>query len=293
MKSFILLSLLLSPVFAHAELIMDRVAKVLPGKTLSSESLILLAKTGRVLRSTNTKAIQELSEVSLNNNNVSFIEENDQILSYVQESTSENNPVLDQFYDRSLPSFSVSTLPTSSRYSDANYIPTNFQSVNDVQKLMDQLKINEKSKSECYQRAHLWAIEMVQMANIQSEKVFLFFSEKYMREYNFHWWFHVAPLVLINNQERVVDPSFFDQPADMQTWVNFFMHSHPTCKTVSNYSDYDNHQEEEYCFLRKLPMYYFEPTEVEARDEKGEVISDWIEGQVSQAYGTLLPWWKR
>src|SRR5690348_16271157 len=81
--------------------------------------------------------------------------------------------ILDRYYDSTLPSFSVTEQPTDIRYTDENYVPTNFTSTDDVQRLMDQLKINEKSKAECYQRAHLWSIEMLQMAKVKSGKVFL------------------------------------------------------------------------------------------------------------------------
>jgi len=197
------------------------------------------------------------------------------------------------YFDDDLPRYKIETTDTSIRYSDENYIPSNLTSMADAQKLMNRLKDNLKSNSQCFQRAHLWSMEMNQMAKIRSQKVFLFFTEKYRYEFGFHWWFHVAPFVLINGEEYVIDPRFFDKPVDMQTWSNFFMPSHPVCKTLSNYRNYKEY--DEYCYLRKLPMYYFEPTEVEGRDFNSIVINDWIEAQVYSGYNALknAPWWKR
>lgn len=286
---------LLFPVITHAELIQDRIAKVLPGNSAGKESLILLAETGRVLRTKNLGTTQVLAEKTQNSEGITFVVENGDILSYAIDKSTQGDPVLEAYHDDTLPSFSPATIPTDIRYTDKSYAPTNFKNLSDVQKLMSQLKDNLKSRSECYQRAHLWSIEMYQMAQVKSQKVFLFFSEKYMREYRFHWWFHVAPFVLVNSQERVVDPRFFSAPMDTYSWSSNFLKNHPVCKVISHYRDYENHQQDEYCFFRKLPMYYFEPTEIENRDVSNVVISQWIDSQVSSAYHALdtAPWWKR
>ena len=190
-------------------------------------------------------------------------------------------------YDDSLPSITIQDQPTSIRYTDINYIPSNLKSLWDAQRVMNELRDNTRSHSECFQRAHLWNIEMNQMAKIRSEKIFLFFTDKYQREYAFSWWFHVATLVLINDEEFVIDPRFFSSPVNTQEWSNFFMPSHPICKTVTNYQDYDNNQEAEYCYFRKVPMYYFEPRDVEARDENGTVVDHWIDWETASAEDAL------
>lgn len=283
--------------YVHAELLQDKVAGVLPGKFQNEEALILLAQSGRVLFSKDNELLHNLKESALRNESLSFVVDGDHALTAARNDSavedSDHSAILDRYYDDTLPSFSFETLPTSARYVDMNYVPTNLTSSRDAQKLMDELKMNTKSKAECYQKAHLWVIEMLQMAKIHSEKVFLFFTEKYIREYRFHWWFHVAPFVLVNDQELVLDPSFFDRPADMRTWTNFFMPTHPQCKVVDSYQDYEKQSWEEYCLLRKMPMYYYEPRDVETRDKNGSVRRGWFDWEVSAAYGTLLPWWKR
>ena len=203
------------------------------------------------------------------------------------------NPILDQYFDKTLPSFTFKTLPTDARYSDPAYVPTNLKSLDDAQKLLTLLKYNRKAHAECYQRAHLWALEMKQMAKINSQKIFLFFTDKYRRATGFDWWFHVAPFVLVEGKEMVLDPYFFDKPIDVQTWSNYFMLSHPKCMTATSYQDYEQHQSNEDCVFRKMPMFYYEPNHIEARDNENKLISDWIDYQVIASYETLLPWWKR
>jgi len=198
-------------------------------------------------------------------------------------------------YDDSLPDITVREQPTAIRYTDPTFIPTNLSDIRDAQRVMSELKDNSRSRSECFQRAHLWAMEMNQMAKIRSEKIFLFFTDRYQREYGFSWWFHVATLVLINNEEFVIDPRFFDHPVNTQEWSDFFMPSHPICKTVSTYQEYENNEEAEYCYFRKIPMYYFEPSDIEARDKSNVVVDHWIDWEISSAEDALrnAPWWKR
>jgi hypothetical protein len=208
-------------------------------------------------------------------------------------SANAENPIIDRYRSPSLPTFDFKLENSDIRYDDPEHIPSNFSSIEQVQKLMTELRYNRRSRSQCYQRAHLWSIEMRQMANAKTQKVFLFFTDRYIREFQFGWWFHVAPLVLIQNQEWVVDPYFFDRPVDLQTWTNYFMPSHPVCKVAQHYSDYENGTNSEYCFLRKLPMYYYSPVKIEERDKQNKQIDDWIDDEVIGAYQSLRrPWWK-
>lgn len=212
---------------------------------------------------------------------------------FILPSANAENPIIDRYREASLPIFDFKLENSDIRYDDPDYIPSNFGSLEQVQKLMSELNFNRRSRSQCYQRAHLWSIEMMQMANAKTQKVFLFFTDRYIREYQFGWWFHVAPLVLVNNEEWVVDPYFFDHPVDLQTWTNYFMPSHPVCKTAKSYSDYENGTNIEYCFLRKLPMYYYTPSKIETRDHQNQIINDWLDDEVVGAYQSLRrSWWK-
>lgn len=204
-----------------------------------------------------------------------------------------DQPILDRYFDETLPSYQFKTLQTNQRYTDPDFIPTNLSSMNDAQKLLDQLKYRKNAHAECYQRAHLWALQMRQMAQIRSQKVFLFFSDRYRRNTGFDWWFHVAPFVLVNGKEMVLDPYFFKYPVDLKTWSDHFLKEHKECVTVSTFSEYENRTKEEDCFFRKVPQFYYQPLDLENRDAGGAPINEWIDEQVISSYESLLPWWKR
>jgi hypothetical protein len=215
------------------------------------------------------------------------------IVFFISGAARAENPILERYRDPRLPEFSFPTLPTDQRYDDPAFIPTNLSSLEHAQSLMDELKFYRKSYAECFQRAHLWAFELRQMMNIQSQKVFLFFTDRYTRRTGFDWWFHVAPFVLVNGTEMVLDPYFFSKPVDLQTWTNYFMKSNTSCWIAGTYQDYEAHQQDQDCILRKVPMYYFTPSSVEDRDKKNLVISDWIESQVYLAHKSLRAWWRQ
>jgi hypothetical protein len=202
------------------------------------------------------------------------------------------NPIIIRYRDPKLPSFIFNTLPSDARYTDPAFVPTNLTSIDDAKKLMEELRFNSRSKAECFQRAHLWALEMRQMMNAQTQKVFLFFSDKYTRRTGFDWWFHVAPFILVNGVEMVLDPFFFDHPVDMKTWTDRFMDGDPECLVANTYQEYENQNTKVDCILRKVPMYYYAPSSVEARDKSNQVISDWIDDEVIGAHRSLVPWWK-
>ena len=204
-----------------------------------------------------------------------------------------DDSIIERYRDPKLPEFHFPTLPTDQRYDDPTFIPTNLSSSDHAQRLMDELKFYRKSYAECFQRAHLWSFELRQMMNIQSQKVFLFFTDRYTRRTGFDWWFHVAPFVLVNGTEMVLDPYFFSKPVDMQTWTDYFMKNDTSCLVAKSYQDYEAHQQDQDCILRKVPMYYFTPSSVEERDKNNLVVSDWIESQVYLAHKSLRAWWRR
>lgn len=202
------------------------------------------------------------------------------------------NPIILRYRDPKLPDFQFPTLPTDTRYTDPAFVPTNLASMDDAKKLMEELRFNSKSRAECFQRAHLWALEMRQMMNAQTQKVFLFFSDRYTRRTGFDWWFHVAPFILVNGVEMVLDPFFFDRPVDMRTWTDRFMDGDPECLVVQSYQEYEAQNKKVDCILRKIPMYYYGPLSVEARDKENKLISDWMDDEVIGAHRSLVPWWK-
>ncbi len=139
--------------------------------------------------------------------------------------------------------------------------------------------MNRKTRyrAQCYNRAHVWAYEADRDLDIRSEKLFMFFSSRYIREYRYRWWFHVAPLTRVitpqGPEERVMDPGFFKQPVTVKDWSDDFIKPKTPCKRVSRYSDYASVQHTEYCYFMVAPMYMWQPKDLEAVD-RGEPVKD-------------------
>ncbi len=145
-----------------------------------------------------------------------------------------------------------------------------------------------RPRSQCYQRAHVWAHNLYVDQGLKTMKVFLFFTKKYIAEYNYKWWFHVSPFTYYKNDqglgtEIVLDRTFTDSPLHMKEWTEEFMEPGMTCPTVDTYAEYASNQWSRYCYLRKVPMYYYQPLDVEALDHQGRVLHGFISSQVDQA----------
>jgi hypothetical protein len=171
------------------------------------------------------------------------------------------------------------------------YAPSVIPGLEQARMVFKQMNRNYNSDSQCYNRAHVWAWEMYQKYRINSQKVFMFFTPKYIRRYNFEWWFHVSPFVLVQDKgavvERTMDFRYTNGPKTMKQWTDTFMSNDPECKVVSKYTEYEYTRENEdagWCMMLKVPMYYYQPLDLEAMDKQGKVRLFWEEWEVSNAY---------
>ncbi len=143
-------------------------------------------------------------------------------------------------------------------------------------------------RAQCYNRAHIWAFEANRDLGIRSEKVFMFFSSRYIREYHYRWWFHTAPLTRVKtaqgSEERVMDPGFFDRPVSLKAWSDDFIKPKTPCKTVSRYSEYASLPHTEYCYFMMAPMYMWQPKDLEAVDNGAPVKERFEEFDIQTAY---------
>ena len=114
-------------------------------------------------------------------------------------------------------------------------------------------------------------------------KAFIFFTKRYLREYNFGWWFHVSPYLLLGDQQTVLDRTYTKQPLPVKAWTDNFMKNKVTCPEISQYSQYRNNQEKEYCYLRKVSMYYYQPSDIEAADNNGKPKEGWVDWELNQS----------
>ncbi len=169
----------------------------------------------------------------------------------------------------------------------ATYLPSDLGSFENAQSIFGGLHRRFKRRSQCYQRAHVWAYSMHANSNIKSMKVFLFFTEKYVRAYNYKWWFHVAPFVKAAGVEYVMDRSYTSKPLDMQSWTNEFMKNKAVCPVIRSYSDYSRNEYAAYCFVAKVPMYYYNPVDLQALERRRVVIENWKTSHVNDSRRAL------
>lgn len=201
------------------------------------------------------------------------------------------------------------------------YEPTILDSASAAQALFNAER-ELKHKSQCYERAHVWSREFEINRSVKSMKVFMFFTERFRHRFTrkawgglwtrpYKWWFHVAPYVYVDGQEGiqefVLDREFLPQAVTMNDWTFEFIGKvshdndvpYPTyaealCQDASAYREFsDDRKHPRYCVLRKVPMYYFQPLNLDALDcQKGStattcirtVVSTWQESEVKKAY---------
>ncbi len=147
------------------------------------------------------------------------------------------------------------------------YEPTQFATMKDMKQAFASMDRDTRSSSQCYNRAYVWGHDLWQDRGVNSMKLFLFFTSKYIREFRYKWWFHVSPMSYIREDEYVMDRLFTRAPLRPQTWTNIFMHNNSVCKSVTNYFDYHKDDPNEYCFLIRSTMFYLGPTALKRRDE--------------------------
>lgn len=94
--------------------------------------------------------------------------------------------------------------------------------------------------SICSNRALIWAYDFERKHQINSAKMFLFYSEKTGEAGQKVWWYHVTPLVNENGVLWALDagfPSMVSQPILPKEWLRKFAGT-PDCKEIKN-SDTD------------------------------------------------------
>lgn len=165
--------------------------------------------------------------------------------------------------------------------------PTVLKTLNHVRELFKYARINNK-ESQCFNRAHVWSYEWKADKNINTAKMFIFFSVKYIREHNFHWWFHVAPYshVVIGNKikERILDKKYLPGPSTLRQWIDRFMENGTKCRTVKLYSDYANYPESGECYLMRSNMYTYWPHDLEKQELDGTIKYNWVPEELHIAY---------
>ena len=165
-----------------------------------------------------------------------------------------------------------------------NYTPTNLSSQDQAVSIFSKMRRNYQNQSQCYNRAHIWAYEEFNRSGLQSIKLFMFFTRKYIRNYRYHWWFHVTPMTYVAGVPKTLDRRYTRGPLNIKTWTDVFIYSKRACPTVSKYTDYSQNQTVEDCFLIPVSMYYWQPRDILRNEQTGAEKTSFIRSEVNWAY---------
>ena len=165
------------------------------------------------------------------------------------------------------------------------FAPTDLQSMDEATEIFNgMLNDGDRRRSQCFKRAHMWAFDMWSKLNISSQKVFIFYTQRYIQLEEFEWWFHVAPMVVVQGEEYVLDGTFMSKPITVKAWKDYFIKSDKVnCPVVENYTEFSKNQWNRLCYLMKVPMYYFSPLNIENRDTKNELRNHWVLEELQDA----------
>jgi hypothetical protein len=171
---------------------------------------------------------------------------------------------------------------------ELNYTPTILPDQVTAYKVYNQMRSDYRDEAECTNMAHVWTYEEYKRSGLKSQKIFLFFTRKYIMRYRYGWWFHVSPLVQAKQDketlEIVLDRRYTTSPLDTKNWTDQFIENKSVCKEIDKISTFWNNQRSEDCYLMKVPMYYWQPRDIRLNEQNGKDKLRFVPGEVSQAY---------
>jgi Glutaminase len=174
--------------------------------------------------------------------------------------------------------------PVIAKHMRPSFSPSVLSGYGEAMAVFSELNPNANASSECFNRAHVWAYEEYTKRGLNSMKVFMFFTDKFIRDWGYDWWFHVSPFVYTGDGELVVDAYFTGQPLSMKDWTDSFIYSQAECPEISSYSQYSQHQQENDCYLYKGSMFFWQPMDVEQLEIDGSEKTEFIQSEVDAAY---------
>lgn len=168
------------------------------------------------------------------------------------------------------------------------YRPTVYSSYQEATNALQRFRRDNLRDAQCYDKAHIWSYEENYYRQSRLMKVFLFFSDSYIERYNNPWWFHVAPMGLVNMggniAERIMDGGFASFPLKLKLWTDIFMKNKASCKVMEKYSDYSHHPGEDDCYVYKASMYFWQPKDIEALERGASAKTQFINWEIRHAY---------
>ena len=259
---------------AKAETIFTTVFNVFESKK-TERLLVLSAADGRIYKTNKTKENAELMK-SLIGTIVKLdfqVSGSEAIISSIRPAYS--NEVDEKTHD--LNHFQYNQLRT--------FAPTDLQSYEKANQLFqNMLNDGDRSRSQCFKRAHMWSYDMWSKLGVKSQKIFVFYTKRFQILDEYDWWFHVAPLVTVAGEDYVMDGTFMSKPVTVKEWKEYFLKTDKiTCPEISRYQQFESSHWTRLCFLMKVPMYHFRPLDIENRDKRGAERNHWVLEELQDA----------
>lgn len=159
--------------------------------------------------------------------------------------------------------------------------------------LFRSMRNDLSGSSECYNRAHVWSWEIYRQKRYNTGKMFLFFTRRYINEYRYKWWFHVAPFINESGrpQHVVLDRQYARGPLPMHTWTDMFMRNDAHCPVVDRYSSYSQNQYSRYCYLIPASMYYWQPYNLDRLERYHTTKRVFIQSEINHSYRDARRGW--
>lgn len=169
----------------------------------------------------------------------------------------------------------------------ATYVPTTIASMDVAKKYFKEARYYPKD-SQCFNRAMVWSYEWWKKHSLKSNKILMYFTRTYIRRYNFEWWWHIAPMVHVMDNgkvvERVMDVKYTRGPLEIPKWTNIFMRNDAPCQVITKYSDYADNPYVGECYLQRANMYTYQAADLQMLEAWGYTKDKFLMDEVRGAY---------
>lgn len=185
------------------------------------------------------------------------------------------------------PAFAAGVANLKGFLQQEEYIPTTVESMDVAKKYHREGRLYAKD-SQCFNRAMVWSYEWWKKHSLKSNKILIYWTRNYIRKYNFEWWFHIAPLInVMDNEkviERVMDIKYTKGPLSIQKWTNIFMKNDAVCQVITKFSEYADHPYMGDCYLQRTNMYTLQPADLQMEESWGYKKTNFIMEEVRGSY---------
>jgi hypothetical protein len=135
---------------------------------------------------------------------------------------------------------------------------------------------NYDANDNCFNRAQYWSrahqvLQKEQGQTFGTDKVFIFFTQAYIKKFDHKWWYHVAPMIYQESasgkkESWVLDPTFLSGPTPLTGsagWLAAFdAHTGGRCEKIDTLDDYYENNHRPVCLYVVASMFNYSPSDL-------------------------------